>query len=92
MRILNSGNIIVSTLPAISTEGLTKDDVQVLIDNVHKQMSAVYKDTSAEVLNKVSLQHKTKEALKSFKKTIPNTTAVEKLSVYNNFKDTVIAQ
>lgn len=94
MRILNSGQIIISTLPAIPTEGLTKDDVGVLIDKVHKQMSAVYKETSSEVLNRVSLHQKTTETLNTytFKKAIPNTTAVEKFSAYNRFKDTVIAQ
>lgn len=93
LRILNSGQIIISTLPPIPTKGLTKDDVAVLIEKVHEQMSAVYKETSAEVLNKVSLHHKTAEKLNAYTfKTIPNTTAVETFSAYNNFKDTVIAQ
>ncbi|KAL5275420.1 hypothetical protein ACFFRR_001350 [Megaselia abdita] len=93
MRILNAGQVIISTLPAIPTKGLTKDDVAVLIEKVHDQMSAVYKETSEEVLNKVSLQQKNTGALNSYTfKTIPNTTAVETFSDYNNFKDTVIAQ
>lgn len=93
MRILNAGQIIITTLPPIPTKGLTKDDVAILIEKTHNQMSAVYKETSAEVLNKFSLHQKTTETLKSYTfKTIPNTTSSETFSAYNNFKDTVIAQ
>lgn len=93
MRILNSGQVIITTLPPIPTEGLTKDDVGVLIEQTYKQMSAIYMETSAEVLNKASFPNKKAETLNSYNfKTIPNTTAVETFSAYNSFKDTVIAQ
>ncbi|XP_017850949.1 1-acyl-sn-glycerol-3-phosphate acyltransferase alpha isoform X2 [Drosophila busckii] len=52
MKILNSGRIVITTLPPISTEGLTKDDIDTLMDRVREQMSETFKLTSAETLQR----------------------------------------
>lgn len=36
-KILNAGNIIITTLPPVSTEGLTKDDLPELLEKVGQQ-------------------------------------------------------
>ncbi|KAI8117763.1 hypothetical protein FF38_08228 [Lucilia cuprina] len=51
-KILNAGNIILTTLPPISTEGLTKDDLPELMEKVHKIMQETFKQTSNEVLQR----------------------------------------
>lgn len=51
-KILNAGNIIITTLPPISTEGLTKDDMPELMEKVHKVMSEALKQSSNEVLQR----------------------------------------
>lgn len=47
-HILNSGDIIIETLPPISTIGLTKNDVTKLMDNIHCKMSETYRAISKE--------------------------------------------
>lgn len=51
-KILNPGNIILTTLPPISTEGLSKDDLPELMEKVHKLMQETFKQTSNEVLQR----------------------------------------
>ncbi|KAH8293332.1 hypothetical protein KR018_005464, partial [Drosophila ironensis] len=51
-KILNAGRIVITTLPPVSTEGLTKDDIDVLMDRVRAQMSETFKQTSAEALQR----------------------------------------
>ncbi|XP_016975010.1 1-acyl-sn-glycerol-3-phosphate acyltransferase alpha [Drosophila rhopaloa] len=51
-KILNAGRIVITTLPPVSTEGLTKDDIDVLMDRVRSQMSETFKLTSAEALQR----------------------------------------
>ncbi|XP_041565098.1 1-acyl-sn-glycerol-3-phosphate acyltransferase alpha [Drosophila elegans] len=51
-KILNAGRIVITTLPPVSTEGLTKDDIDVLMDRVRSQMSETFKQTSAEALQR----------------------------------------
>ncbi|XP_058978280.1 1-acyl-sn-glycerol-3-phosphate acyltransferase beta isoform X2 [Musca domestica] len=51
-KILNAGNIIITALPALSTEGLTKDDLPELMDRVHKLMSDTFKQTSSEIVQR----------------------------------------
>eukprot|EP00099_Drosophila_melanogaster_P006852 NP_001259494.1 uncharacterized protein Dmel_CG3812, isoform C [Drosophila melanogaster] len=51
-KILNSGRIVITTLPPVSTEGLTKDDIDVLMERVRSQMIETFKVTSAEALHR----------------------------------------
>ncbi|XP_017052245.1 1-acyl-sn-glycerol-3-phosphate acyltransferase alpha [Drosophila ficusphila] len=51
-KILNAGRIVITTLPPVSTEGLTKDDIDVLMERVRSQMSETFKQTSAEALQR----------------------------------------
>lgn len=51
-KILNAGHVIISTLPPISTKGLTKDDIPELMEMVHKKMLETFKKTSMEVLSR----------------------------------------
>ncbi|KAH8289500.1 hypothetical protein KR054_006237, partial [Drosophila jambulina] len=51
-KILNAGRIVITTLPPVSTEGLTKDDIDVLMDRVRTQMSETFRLTSAEALQR----------------------------------------
>ncbi|EDV34568.1 uncharacterized protein Dana_GF21388, isoform B [Drosophila ananassae] len=51
-KILNAGRIVITTLPPVSTEGLTKDDIDVLMERVRVQMTETFKSTSAEALQK----------------------------------------
>ncbi|KAI8034379.1 1-acyl-sn-glycerol-3-phosphate acyltransferase alpha [Drosophila gunungcola] len=51
-KILNAGRIVITTLPPVSTDGLTKDDIDVLMDRVRSQMSETFKQTSAEALQR----------------------------------------
>ncbi|XP_020803928.1 1-acyl-sn-glycerol-3-phosphate acyltransferase alpha [Drosophila serrata] len=51
-KILNAGRIVITTLPPVSTEGLTKDDIDVLMDRVRTQMSDTFRLTSAEALQR----------------------------------------
>ena len=44
-----AGNVIVTALPAIPTEGLTMEDMPQLMEDVRGKMMAVFKETSAEV-------------------------------------------
>jgi len=48
----DSGKVIITTLPPVPTTGLTKDDVDSLIEKVRSSMIEVFKSTSEEVLNK----------------------------------------
>ncbi|XP_037935531.1 1-acyl-sn-glycerol-3-phosphate acyltransferase alpha [Teleopsis dalmanni] len=50
-KILNSGNIIITSLPPVSTVGLTRNDIPELMELVHNQMSETFKNTSAEILH-----------------------------------------
>nr|AIN34714.1 fatty alcohol acetyltransferase [Agrotis segetum] len=49
--IFNKGHIIIQCLEPVPTKGLTMDDVPELINKVHQQMSATYKELSKEVVN-----------------------------------------
>ncbi|XP_017065056.1 1-acyl-sn-glycerol-3-phosphate acyltransferase alpha [Drosophila eugracilis] len=51
-KILNAGRIVITTLPPVSTEGLTKDDIDVLMERVRSQMIETFKLTSAEALQR----------------------------------------
>lgn len=51
-QILNSGEIIITALPAIPTKGLTVDDIPRLMDEVHKLMTETYQKTSQEILSR----------------------------------------
>ncbi|XP_043658371.1 1-acyl-sn-glycerol-3-phosphate acyltransferase alpha [Drosophila teissieri] len=51
-KILNAGRIVITTLPPVSTEGLTKDDIDVLMERVRAQMIETFKLTSAEALQR----------------------------------------
>jgi len=48
-EVFNPGNVIVTCLPAISTEGLTLEDMPRLIEDVRTQMSAAFTQTSNQV-------------------------------------------
>jgi lysophosphatidate acyltransferase len=50
-KIFNSGEIIMTALPEISTKGLTSNDIDILIEKTKKAMTKVYKRTSDEVSN-----------------------------------------
>lgn len=49
-KIFNDGEIIITALPEVSTKGLTYDDIDMLIENIHKEMSKVYDATNLEVI------------------------------------------
>ncbi|XP_030566807.1 1-acyl-sn-glycerol-3-phosphate acyltransferase alpha [Drosophila novamexicana] len=51
-KILNAGRIVITTLPPVSTEGLTKDDIDQLMERVRAQMCETFKLTSAEMLQR----------------------------------------
>ncbi|XP_075156219.1 1-Acylglycerol-3-phosphate O-acyltransferase 1 [Haematobia irritans] len=55
-KILNAGNIIITTLPAISTEGMTKSDLPELMEKVHKLMSETFKQSSSEIVQRYASQ------------------------------------
>lgn len=57
-KILNAGRIVITTLPPVSTEGLTKDDIDTLMERVRAQMTETFKLTSAEMLQRYK-SHKT---------------------------------
>ncbi|KAM8720788.1 hypothetical protein ACLKA7_006777 [Drosophila subpalustris] len=57
-KILNAGRIVITTLPPVSTEGLTKDDIDTLMERVRAQMTETFKSTSAEMLQRYKT-HKT---------------------------------
>jgi len=48
-RIFNPGNIIVTCLPAVPTEGLTLEDLPRLMEDVRSRMAEAIQETSAEV-------------------------------------------
>ncbi|XP_067006856.1 1-acyl-sn-glycerol-3-phosphate acyltransferase alpha [Anabrus simplex] len=48
-RELEPGNIIITALPPISTEGLSKDDVEILMEQTRNTMLEVFKAISKEV-------------------------------------------
>ncbi|KAJ1520860.1 hypothetical protein ONE63_003947 [Megalurothrips usitatus] len=48
-RTLDSGNVIISALPPISTEGLTMDDVDTLMQKVHETMVDEFNKMTREV-------------------------------------------
>ena len=58
---LNSGRVIITALPPISTQGMTKDDLDGLLAGTYEAMSTVYQQTSGEVaeLHKIT-QEQTK--------------------------------
>ncbi|KAF2366225.1 1-acyl-sn-glycerol-3-phosphate acyltransferase [Trinorchestia longiramus] len=47
--VFNPGNVIVTCLPPVSTEGLTMEDMPQLMEKVRDQMMAVFKETSDQV-------------------------------------------
>lgn len=49
MWFLFTGSSIIKILPPISTEGLTKSDVESLVARTHSTMSEEYDKVSAEV-------------------------------------------
>lgn len=51
-KILNAGRIVITTLPPVSTEGLTKNDIDQLMERVRSQMIETFKLTSAEMLQR----------------------------------------
>ncbi|KAH8305862.1 hypothetical protein KR044_000091, partial [Drosophila immigrans] len=57
-KILNAGRIVITTLPPVSTEGLTKDDIDTLMERVRAQMTETFKLSSAEMLQRYK-PHKT---------------------------------
>ncbi|XP_067636298.1 1-acyl-sn-glycerol-3-phosphate acyltransferase alpha-like [Eurosta solidaginis] len=71
MKILNAGNIIITTLPPISTTNLTKDDIPELMEYVHRQMTLTFKQTSAEVL----ARYKTVKSQKPLRSSTTTTTS-----------------
>lgn len=55
---LNSGHVIITTLPPISTVGKTKDDLEDLMQRTYNAMNQVFQTTSAEVADEhTKLQH-----------------------------------
>lgn len=45
-----SGKIIITTLPPISTEGMTVKDMEKLMEKTREVMSATFHETSKEVM------------------------------------------
>lgn len=50
-KIFNSGEVIITALPEMSTKGLTLDDVDELIERTRESMIKVYKQTTREALD-----------------------------------------
>lgn len=61
-KILNSGTIILTTLPPIPTKGLTKDDLPELMEKVHSQMQDTFKQSSNEILQRYASNMKNKKS------------------------------
>lgn len=59
---LTNGNIIITTLPPIPTKGLTKADVEELMNRTYETMYQHFKLTSNEVQQKYQLQQQTHAA------------------------------
>lgn len=55
-KIFTDGDIIVTTLPPISTEGLTRDDIESLMEKTRNAMLEVYRETSTEVQDRLKLK------------------------------------
>lgn len=53
------GNIIITTLPPIPTKGLTKDDVEELMNRTYEAMHQHFKLTSTEIQARHQLQQQT---------------------------------
>lgn len=71
-KILNAGNIIVTTLPPIPTLGLTKSDLPELIDRVHYMMSDTFKQSSDEILQRYASQTMHNKKIQQRPKTFTN--------------------
>ena len=52
-KILNNGDVIVTALPAISTSGMTADDVDELVQQTRKIMIETFNRTSKEIEIKI---------------------------------------
>ena len=52
-KILNNGDVIVTALPAISTSGMTADDVDELVERTRKMMIETFNNTSKEIQVKI---------------------------------------
>ena len=52
-KILNSGDVIVTALPAISTAGMTADDVDELVERTRKMMIETFNNASKEIQIKI---------------------------------------
>ncbi|GAB0088880.1 1-acyl-sn-glycerol-3-phosphate acyltransferase [Sergentomyia squamirostris] len=48
-KVFDNGEVIITTLPPISTAGMTSKDIDVLMEKTKSQMKSVYLETSAEV-------------------------------------------
>lgn len=45
------GNVIITTLPSISTKGMTTDDLEKLMEETNEKMKRVFEETSKEVMD-----------------------------------------
>lgn len=45
------GNVIITTLPSISTKGMTTDDLEKLMEETKEKMKRVFEATSKEVMD-----------------------------------------
>ncbi|XP_017781817.1 PREDICTED: 1-acyl-sn-glycerol-3-phosphate acyltransferase alpha [Nicrophorus vespilloides] len=52
----DTGKVIITTLAPISTEGMTTEDLEKLMDMTHKAMSETYLETSKEVCSMCNLE------------------------------------
>lgn len=91
-KILNAGNIIVTTLPPIPTLGLTKADLPELIDRVHFIMSDTFKQSSDEILQRYASQtmqnKKIQQRPKPFTDASTKADGVLTIPVQNNYQYT----
>ncbi|XP_028170546.1 1-acyl-sn-glycerol-3-phosphate acyltransferase beta-like [Ostrinia furnacalis] len=55
--IFDKGQVVVQCLDPISTEGLTSEDVPDLINRVHENMSAAYREIAKEVIDKLPAKY-----------------------------------
>lgn len=54
-----SGEIIITILPLIETEGVSKEDIQPLVDKTQMKMQEEFTKTSAETLARRAVRSKT---------------------------------
>lgn len=70
LRVLNSGEIIIEALPAIPTEGLTRDDIDELVERTRQLMIDKFAEITKEMQLKESRNRKIQEVNREKQSTV----------------------